>query len=174
MFLETASCSIYNLHAQNKQLFTLSKNTYPSKVTSYNSTKNVLYQKSFTLNFLKLEAANFLIADPTVDAFLEIFLTEIFWKDICNLIKTQVVFEIFFHSIGSNLTNPLKSTLRQKCPYTEFFLVRIFPYSHWITRDTPYLSVFSWNAVKYGPEKNPYLDTFHVVWLLHFTWYFVR
>ena len=78
MFLETASCSIYNLHAQNKQLFTLSKNTYPSKVTSYNSTKNVLYQKSFTLNFLKLEAANFLIADPTVDAFLEIFVTEIF------------------------------------------------------------------------------------------------
>ena len=27
--------------------------------------------------------------------------------------------------------------------------------------DTEYLSVFSPNTGKYGPEKNPYLDTFH-------------
>ena len=33
----------------------------------------------------------------------------------------------------------------------------------WIRRDTPYLSVFSPNAGKYGPEKTPYLDTFHAV-----------
>ena len=33
------------------------------------------------------------------------------------------------------------------------FLVRIFPYSDWIRRDTPYLSLFSPNAGKYGPEK---------------------
>ena len=33
--------------------------------------------------------------------------------------------------------------LREKCPNTEFFLVRIFLYSGWIRRDTPYLSVFS-------------------------------
>ena len=30
-------------------------------------------------------------------------------------------------------------------------------------RDTSYLSVFSPNAGKYGPEKTPYLDTFHAV-----------
>ena len=30
-------------------------------------------------------------------------------------------------------------------------------------RDTPYLSVFNLNAGKYGPEKTPYLDTFHAV-----------
>ena len=30
-------------------------------------------------------------------------------------------------------------------------------------RDTPYLSVFSPNAGKYGPEKSPYLDIFHAV-----------
>ena len=30
-------------------------------------------------------------------------------------------------------------------------------------RDTPYLSVFSPKAGKYGPEKTQYLDTFHVV-----------
>ena len=33
------------------------------------------------------------------------------------------------------------------------FLVGIFPHLDWIRRDTPYLSVFSPNAGKYGPEK---------------------
>ena len=37
-------------------------------------------------------------------------------------------------------------TLREKCPNTEFFLARIQS-----------------DAGKYGPEKTPYLDTFHVV-----------
>ena len=32
-----------------------------------------------------------------------------------------------------------------------------------IQRDTKYLSVFSPNTRKYGPEKTPYLDTFHTV-----------
>ena len=36
-------------------------------------------------------------------------------------------------------------TLREKCPNAE------------------YLSAFSPNARKYGPEKTPYLDTFHAV-----------
>ena len=49
------------------------------------------------------------------------------------------------------------------CPNTEFFLVRIFPHSDWIRRDTKYLFVFSSNAGKYGPEKTPYLSTFHTV-----------
>ena len=57
------------------------------------------------------------------------------------------------------------------CPNAEFFLVRIFPHSYWIRiphfdwirRDTKYLSVFSPNAEKYGPEKTPYLGTFHAV-----------
>ena len=31
------------------------------------------------------------------------------------------------------------------------------------TERSPYLSVFSLNAGKYGPEKNPYLDTFYSV-----------
>ena len=57
----------------------------------------------------------------------------------------------------------LSGTLREKCPNSEFFLVRIFPYSDWIRGDTKYLSVFSPNAAKYGPEKTPYLDTFHAV-----------
>ena len=54
-------------------------------------------------------------------------------------------------------------TLREKCLNRDFFLVRIFPYSDWIRRDTPYLCALSPNAGKYGPEKSPYLDTFHTV-----------
>ena len=52
---------------------------------------------------------------------------------------------------------------QNKYPNTKFFLVRIFPHSNWIRRDTSYLSVFSPNTGKYGPEKNPYLNTFHTV-----------
>ena len=44
-------------------------------------------------------------------------------------------------------------SLCEKCPNTEFFLVCIFPHLDWIRRDTG----------KYGPEKTPYLDTFHAV-----------
>ena len=40
------------------------------------------------------------------------------------------------------------------------FLVRIFPHSEWIQRDTGYLSVFGPNAEKYGPKNR---DTFHEV-----------
>ena len=52
----------------------------------------------------------------------------------------------------SNLTT-LKSTklsLREKCPNTEFFLVRIFLYSVRVQENT-------------DQKKNPYLDTFCVV-----------
>ena len=45
----------------------------------------------------------------------------------------------------------------------EIFLVRIFPHSAGIRRDTEYFSVFIWNAGKYGPKKTPYMDTFHAV-----------
>ena len=54
-------------------------------------------------------------------------------------------------------------TLREKCPNMEFFLVRIFPHSDWIRRDTMYLSVFSPNAGKYRPEKAPCLNIFHTL-----------
>ena len=44
----------------------------------------------------------------------------------------------------------LSNSFHEKCPNMEYFLVR-----------TSNLSVFSPNTVKYGPENNPYLDTFH-------------
>ena len=55
-----------------------------------------------------------------------------------------------------------RKTLCEKCPNTEL-LVRIFLHSDWIWRDTPYLSVFSLNKGKYGPEKSLYMGTFHAV-----------
>ena len=61
-------------------------------------------------------------------------------------------------------------TLREKCPNTKFFLVRIFPHSDWIRRDTSHFSVFSPNAGRYGPEKTPYLDTFHTVSVFKNDW----
>ena len=39
-----------------------------------------------------------------------------------------------------------------KCVRIRIFLVRIFSHSDWIRGDTEYLSVFSPNAGKYGPE----------------------
>ena len=43
------------------------------------------------------------------------------------------------------------------------FLVRIFPHSDLIRSDKEYLSVFSPNAAKHGPEKTSNTDTYHAV-----------
>ena len=49
-----------------------------------------------------------------------------------NHVECKILFDVWY------------LTPREKCSNTEFFLVRIFPYSDWIL--------------------NPYLDTFHAVW----------
>ena len=51
---------------------------------------------------------------------------------IHNHVECKILFDLWY------------LTPREKCSSTEFFLVRIFPYSDWIL--------------------NPYLDTFHAVW----------
>ena len=77
---------------------------------------------------------------------------------------TVIFFEEYLRAAASGLHEYLvMPLLREKFPNTEFFLVRIFPRLDWIRRDTPYLSVLSPNTEKYGPEKTPYLDTFHAV-----------
>ena len=53
-------------------------------------------------------------------------------------------------------------------------LVLIFPHSDWIRRDTRYLSVFSPNAGKYGPELTPNLSTFDAVFIKCIGWRFVE
>ena len=63
----------------------------------------------------------------------------------------------------NNLTghkNCIKYPLPEKCPNAEFFLVCIFLHSDRRRRFTPYISVFSPNAEKYGPETTWFLDTF--------------
>ena len=54
------------------------------------------------------------------------------------------------------LTALNQHSLREKCPNADLFLLSIFLYSDWI-------SVFSPNTGKYGPEITPYLHTFHAV-----------
>ena len=58
--------------------------------------------------------------------------------------------------------NQKRKALCEKCPNTEL-LARIFLHSDWIWKATPYLSVFSLNKGKYGPEKSLYMGTFHAV-----------
>ena len=68
---------------------------------------------------------------------------------------------IFWLSIYCVWKFHCRNTLLEKCSNTEFFLVCIFSHWNWIRRDTEYLSVFSANTEKQGPEKTSYLDTFH-------------
>ena len=85
------------------------------------------------------------------------------------LLQRASVNDCFCGSLKVRSTSDL--ALREKSPNTELFLVGIFPHSDWIQRDTKYLSVFSPNAGKYGPEITPYLDTSHagvVAKLQHF------
>ena len=62
-------------------------------------------------------------------------------------------------------------SLCEKRSNAEFFLVNIFLHSDWIRKDTKHLPLFSPNVGKYGPEKTPYLDTFHALSVL-ITWIF--
>ena len=90
-----------------------------------------------------------------------------FIQDFLKLTLFPSSFDISFHfssfDISFHFFQIIVFTLREKCPNTEFFLVRIFPHLDWIWRDTEYLSVFSPTSGKYGPQKTPHLDTFHAV-----------
>ena len=60
----------------------------------------------------------------------------------------------------------MTETLREICPSTEFFLVRIFPHLDLIRFECEIRSecgIFSPNAGKYGPGETPYLDPFHAM-----------
>ena len=96
-------------------------------------------------------------------------------KITSNLRAMQYIILFVVKKAGENSTVFINSyfglssycnlALREKCPYTELFLVHIFPHLYWIRS----LFVFSPKAGKYGPERAPYLDTFHAVivnWIL--------
>ena len=59
----------------------------------------------------------------------------------------------FLFWISSEKVHLILSITAWKVSIFGVILVRIFPHLDWIGRDTPYLSVLSPNAEKYGPEK---------------------
>ena len=76
------------------------------------------------------------------------------WRDIKQNVKINNTHDLFQILLSRF---PQVSHCVQKCPYLEFvFLIRIFPHSDWIRRDTKYLSVFSPNAGKHGLEYSKY------------------
>ena len=56
--------------------------------------------------------------------------------------------------------------LRKKCPYSDFFLVLIFPHLDWMRRFAEQISVLSPNAGKYRPEKLRIRKLFTQCWCL--------
>ena len=79
-------------------------------------------------------------------------------ENICHIAGSyRAIRRLYF--IAMNLSNRADHI-------RSFFLVCIFLYSDWIRRFMELISVFSRNTGKYGPEKTPYLDTFHTVYIL--------
>ena len=76
-----------------------------------------------------------------------------------NNVNSLVVLSIFISFLSKSLwykcllhmAKTLNATLCKNCVFG-VNLVRIFPHLDWMPRYTPYLSVFSPNAGKYGPE----------------------
>ena len=91
--------------------------------------------------------------------FLIFFLVTPFLRDnffcffFCNLISDNGTIDFKALSIAWNVS------------VFAVILVRIFPQSDWIRRDTLYLSVFSPNAGKYGPESLR-IGTLFTQWLI--------
>ena len=114
----------------------------------------------------------------------------VIWQKMHFLMLAYSIFVRWttIHSMWNTIWHPL----REKCPNTEFFLVRIFPHLDWIRRDTKSVQIRSFFLVgllahldwiwtdtksvwKYRPEQTPfriwtlayldtwYLDTFHTM-----------
>ena len=77
-------------------------------------------------------------------------------------VAVVLLFISFYHKLYNLIIVSLKSKFRKRLlsiltlyfSYYLFFLVRIFPHSDWIRRDTEHLSVFSPNAGKYGENTD--------------------
>ena len=68
-------------------------------------------------------------------------------------IYTKDPYELKYHLLIHRAKKVVEA-LSRKCPNTEFFLGLYFPV---------FGPVFSPNTEKHGPEKSPYLDSFHAV-----------
>ena len=74
--------------------------------------------------------------------------SNIIWKCLIVALHKSKTVPLVFRKHVKNLSRYV--ALREKCPNTEFFLVRIFPHSDWIRVS---LGIQS-KCEKYGPEKN--------------------
>ena len=88
---------------------------------------------------------------------------QVFWKTATETGYKSFSSALWNHrnSLGTKwerICPSWKYILREKCPNTEFFQVRIFPHSDWIRWDTPYLSVFSPNAGKYSQNSQIFTE----------------
>ena len=97
-----------------------------------------------------------LIADGLVNYYLSLKLPKYFPFFIFMKFWTLAMYkatrlDLILLKISKDLR--LGQTLREKCPYSEFFR-SLFSRIRIDTDSTPYLSVFSPNAGKYRPEKN--------------------
>ena len=79
----------------------------------------------------------------------------VFWNtDYSHMIKPKTRRLSLYHNILQCTFSQLYlNSAAWKVSVFRVFPARIFPHSDWIRRDNPYLSVFSPNARKYGPEK---------------------
>ena len=101
-----------------------------------------------------------------------------------HLYQQTTKLKVDFHKISENSKILfLNISLKPSSKNTARFLKYVWPfynimhervkikkqnilYVHVMPRDTEYLSVFSPNTGKYGPEKTLYLDSFHTVYNL--------
>ena len=114
----------------------------------------IFHQKCFSCYILLTDQIS--LSDPLLLEILGDMCMAILCFSVCDVINLDSLIFLI--------------ALRENCPNTEFFLVRIFPQSDWIQRDMQYLSVFSPYAGEYGPEKTPYMDTFHAVSSWFYAW----
>ena len=70
---------------------------------------------------------------------------------IIDIVKVKIVKIV---RVTIDYATPKLGALRKKCPYSVLFWSAFFQHSDRIRRDSPYLSVFSSNAGKFGKNAD--------------------
>ena len=88
-----------------------------------------------------------------------------------NAVSSKFIFHKFtckeYSEIKAVISLILKLTLREKCPNTEFFLVRIFPHSDWIRENMDQKKLRIWTLFTQCNIKNTESWSWHCVKSVH-------